>query len=87
MMVDILATNAEPILAALMRFRQRLDRYEALLEQGAYETLAGEFREAAGRLDALAGSGTCHKQDTEVIFEANHFSRHTLTRNGSRPGG
>lgn len=58
MMIDILATNTENIRVALRAFREQVERYEALLDQGAIDELAIELeksRENYQRIVQFAG--------------------------------
>ncbi len=55
MMVDILATNTENVLAALRRIRSVLESYEAQLAAGDLETLAAGFEEGSRRYQELTG--------------------------------
>lgn len=55
MMVDILATNSENVLAALRSVRSVIEEYEALLVEGSMEGLASDFEEGSRRYRELTG--------------------------------
>ncbi len=55
MMVDILATNADNIRAAMHRIREQLAAYDALLEQGDFDTLARMFEDGRQRYHEITG--------------------------------
>lgn len=55
MMVDILATNADNIRAAIHEFKAQLDRYEELLEQEDFESLEDQFNDSAAQYQRLIG--------------------------------
>ena len=54
MMVDILETNGDNIMHMIAQFRKYLDRYEQLLEQKEFLTLAVEFERGAEQYRILA---------------------------------
>jgi prephenate dehydrogenase len=54
MMLDILQTNAENILAAIGQFKDALARYEALLEQGDFRLLAEALDQGAEQYRQLS---------------------------------
>jgi len=53
MMADILETNRDNIRAALARFRQELDRYDALLENGVTQEMIEQMEEGVRRYHQL----------------------------------
>ncbi len=55
MMVDILATNSENVLAALRSVRSVIEKYEALLVEGSLDGLAAGFEEGSRCYRELTG--------------------------------
>lgn len=55
MMLDILATNTDPIRLALAKFRQELDRYDRLLEEMDPDQITAVMEEGVGRYTRLCG--------------------------------
>jgi prephenate dehydrogenase len=57
MMLDILTTNRENVLASFAAFRQRLDTVESFIQQDNFEALGVELAGGAMRRQVLVPAG------------------------------